>query len=71
MNMSLDDPPTVAELEKAIAALSSSKAPGSDVNSAEIYKLSRSVNYLKEYGVQMDSCRNLRMLLCPPLQEKR
>ena len=38
LNMSLDDPPTVAEVEKAIAALSSGKAPGSDAIPAEIYK---------------------------------
>ena len=38
MNMSLDDPPTVAEVEKATAALPSGKAPGSDAIPAEIYK---------------------------------
>ena len=38
MNTSLDDPPTVAEVEKAIAAFSSGKAPGSDVIPVEIYK---------------------------------
>ena len=37
MNMSLDDPPTVAEVEKATAALSSGKASGSDAIPAEIY----------------------------------
>ena len=40
MNMSLDDPPTVAEVEKAIAALSSGTDPGSDAIPAEIYKVS-------------------------------
>ena len=38
MNMSLDDPPTVVEVGKAIAALSSGKAAGSDAIPAEIYK---------------------------------
>ena len=38
MNMSLDDPPTVAEVEKVIAALSNDKAPGSDDIPVEIYK---------------------------------
>ena len=37
MNMCLDDPPTVAELEKALAARSSGKATGSDAIPAEIY----------------------------------
>ena len=63
MNMSLDEPPTVAAVEKATAALSSSKAPGSDVIPAEIYKLSRSMSYLKESGMQRESRRNLRMPL--------
>ena len=38
MNMSLDNPPTVIEVEKAIAALSNDKAPGSDTIPAVIYK---------------------------------
>ena len=33
-----DDPPTVAQVEKTIAALSKGKAPGSDAIPAEIYK---------------------------------
>ena len=36
--MSLDDSPTVVEVEKAIAALSNSKAPGSDAIPVKIYK---------------------------------
>ena len=38
MNISLDDQPTVAEVEKAIAAHSSGKVPGSDATPAETYK---------------------------------
>ena len=38
LNISLDDPPAVAEVEKAIAARSSGKAPGADAFPAEIYK---------------------------------
>ena len=63
MNMSLDDPHTVAEVEKAIAALSSGKVPGSDAIPAELYKLSRSVSYLKISGVHQESRRNLRLPL--------
>ena len=63
MNMSLDDPPTVAEMGKAIAALSSDKAPVSDAITAEIYKLSRSVSFLKDSGVQRQSRRNSRISL--------
>ena len=38
LNMSLDDPPCVTEVEKAIAALSNDKAPGSDAIPAEFDK---------------------------------
>ena len=37
-NVFIDDPPTVAEVEKAIAALSSGKAPGSDAIPTNVYK---------------------------------
>ena len=71
MNMSLHGPPTVAEVEKAIAPLSRRKSPESDIIPAEIYTLSRSVNYLKESGVQRESRRILRMpLLTTSTREK-
>ena len=36
--MSLDDPPTVAEVENAIAALPSGMAPGFDATREDVYK---------------------------------
>ena len=36
-NMSIDDPPTAVEVEKAIAAFFNGKVPGSDAILAEIY----------------------------------
>ena len=38
MYMSLYDPPTVAEVEKAIAALPSGMAPGFDATREDVYK---------------------------------
>ena len=37
--MTLDDPPTLEETQKAISLLSSGKVPGRDAIPAEIYKM--------------------------------
>ena len=58
-------------MEQAIAALSNGKAPGYDSITTEIYKAggTRLVIKIKElfetinFGVQRESCRNLRMPL--------
>ena len=64
MNMSLDDPPTVAEVEKVIAALSSGKAPGSD---AWIYKVGGTRLAIKINELFETIWRESRMHLRMPL----